>query len=76
MRMTDRCTPAVMRLRRSTVEHPFGTLKYNIFEKPRFLLRGLWGAGSEMALACLAYNMKRAMKVMGTRGILEKLVTG
>lgn len=73
--MHQRCTPAVMRLRRSTVEHPFGTLKYNIFEKPRFLLRGLWGAGSEMALACLAYNMKRAMKVMGDRGMLEKLAT-
>lgn len=75
-RMSQRCTPAVMRLRRSTVEHPFGTLKYNIFEKPRFLLRGLWGAGSEMALACMAYNMKRALKVMGTREILAKLAAG
>jgi len=73
MRMTQRCTPTVMRLRRSTVEHPFGTLKYNVFEKPRFLLRGLWSAGSEMALACLAYNMKRAIKVMGTREILARL---
>jgi hypothetical protein len=27
-RMRQRATPAAMRLRRSTVEHPFGTLKY------------------------------------------------
>jgi transposase len=32
-----------MRLRRSTVEHPFATLKYRIFGqgRPRFLLRGI-----------------------------------
>jgi hypothetical protein len=43
-RMQQRVTPALMRLRRSTVEHPFGTLKYHIFGHPRMLLRGLRGA--------------------------------
>jgi transposase len=33
-RMQQRATPAAMRLRRSTVEHPFGTLKYSIFGHP------------------------------------------
>ncbi len=28
-----------MRLRRCVVEHPFVSLKYRIFENPRFLLR-------------------------------------
>jgi hypothetical protein len=30
-----------MRLRRSTVEHPFATIKYRIFEHPCLLMRGL-----------------------------------
>ena len=33
-RMEQRATPAVMRLRRSIVEHPFATLKYRIFGHP------------------------------------------
>ncbi len=49
-RMQERATPEAMRLRRCIVEHPFASLKYRIFEKPRFLLRGRWGAGTEMSL--------------------------
>jgi hypothetical protein len=65
--------PEAMRLRCSTVEHPFGTLKYQIFGHPRFLLRGRWGAGSEMALGILAYNLKRALAVLGVEGFRQKL---
>jgi len=36
--------PEAMRLRRSTVEHPFATIKYRIVGHPRPLLRGLSGA--------------------------------
>ena len=57
--MQTRATPEAMRLRRCTVEHPFASLKYRIFEKPRFLLRGRWGAGTEMAFATLSWNLKR-----------------
>ncbi len=64
-RMQQRATPAAMRLRRSTVEHPFGTLKYRIFGHPRFLLRGLAGAQTEISLATMAYNLKRMMNVLG-----------
>ena len=56
-----------MRLRRSTVEHPFGTLKYCIFGHPRFLMRGIAGAQAEMSLAIIAYNLKRMMNVLGGR---------
>ena len=65
--------PQAMRLRRSTVEHPFGTLKYQIFGHPRFLMRSRWGAGSEMALGVLAYNMKRVLNLLGNEGFLRKL---
>ena len=64
-RMQQRATPEAMRLRRSTVEHPFATLKYHIFGHPRFLLRGLQGAQSEISLATMVYNLKRMRNVLG-----------
>jgi transposase len=64
-RMQQRTTADVMRLRRSIVEHPFATLKYRIFGHPRFLLRGLGGAQTEIGLAALVYNLKRMMNVLG-----------
>ena len=64
-RMRDRVTPEAMRLRRSTVEHPFATIKYRIFGHPRLLMRGLSGARIEIGIATMAYNLKRIMKVLG-----------
>jgi len=64
-RMQQRATPEMMRLRRSTVEHPFAFLKYRIFGHPRFLLRGLKGAQTEISLAAMAYNLKRMLNVLG-----------
>jgi len=72
-RMQQRATPEAMRLRRSTVEHPFAALKYHIFGLPRFLLRGLKGAQTEISLAVMAYNLKRMMNVIGGRCIRTKL---
>jgi hypothetical protein len=37
-------------------------MKYRIFEKLRFLLRGRWGVGTEMILAVFAYDFKRAIR--------------
>ena len=65
VRMKERATPAIMRLRRCTVEHPFAALKYRIFGHPRFLLRGVAGASIEIGLATMAYNLKRMMSVVG-----------
>ena len=72
-RMHARATPEAMRKRRCTVEHPFGALKYQIFEKPRFLLRGLRGARTEMAIATLVWNMKRALRVLGEANLIRQL---
>src|SRR5713101_7196738 len=58
-RMQQRTTPEVMRLRRSIVEHPFANLKYRIFGHPRFLLRGLRGAQTEISLAVVAYQSEK-----------------
>jgi Transposase DDE domain len=64
-RMQKRTTPAIMRLRRSTVEHPFAVLKYQIFGHPRLLLRGTGGAQTEISLATMAYNLKRMINILG-----------
>jgi transposase len=72
-RMNARATPAAMRLRRTTVEHPFGRIKYLIFGHPRLLLRGLAGAQTEMSIAIMAYNMKRIVKVLGATNLTQAL---
>jgi transposase len=64
-RMQQRATPNAMRLRRCTVERPFAALKYVIFGHPRFLLRGLRGAQTEISFATLAYNLKTMINVLG-----------
>ena len=64
-RMHQRATREAMQLRRSTAEHPFANLKYRIFGYPRFLLRGLRGAQTEISLGVAAYNLKRMLKILG-----------
>jgi transposase len=64
--------PDAMRIRRSTAEHPFGTLKAWM-GATHFLSRRLPRVSSEMALNVLAYNLKRVMKIMGTRPLLLAL---
>lgn len=72
-RMHERATPEAMRLRRSTVEHPFATLKYRILGHPRLLLRGLAGAQIEISLATVAYNLKRMINVLGSQKLAMAL---
>jgi len=74
-RMLQRPIPQLMRLRRATVEHPFASLKYQIFGHPRFLLRGLQGAQTEISLAAIAYNLKRMLTVMGATELRTALIS-
>ena len=62
--------PQMMASRRSIVEHPFGNLKQWLLGNGRFLLRQLEGAKVEMALAVNAYNLKRAISVLGARQLM------
>lgn len=64
-RMNQRATREAMQLRRAIVEHPFANLKYRIFGHPRFLLRGLRGAQTEISLGVAAYNLKRMLNIVG-----------
>ena len=61
-----------MRVRRSTAEHPFGTIKCWM-GATHFLMRRLPKVASEMALNVLAYNMKRVMAIVGVVGLLEAI---
>jgi transposase len=59
-------TPHASRLRRQTVEHPFGTLKAWM-GATHFLTRTLPRVQTEMSLQVLAYNLKRALNIFGTQ---------
>lgn len=65
-------TPNASRLRRQTVEHPFGTLKAWM-GAAHFLTRTLPRVRTEMSLWVLAYNMKRMMKILGTKPLIHAL---
>lgn len=67
--------PGAMRRRRSTVEHPFGTIKEHILGNARLLMRGLPGANAELSLAVLAYNLKRAINCKGIHWMMEASAT-
>jgi hypothetical protein len=57
--------PKIMQQRAAIAEPPHAHLKHRVFGNGRFLLRGLSGARAEMAIGVLAYNMKRAINVLG-----------
>jgi Transposase DDE domain len=56
--------PDARTIRRSTVEHVFGTLKHWM-GATHFLTRTLGRVSTEMSLQVLAYNLKRVMKILG-----------
>jgi hypothetical protein len=62
-----------MRVRRSTVEHPFGTLK-SWMGHTHFLTRTLPRVSTEMSLHVLAYNLKRALAISGARTLMAAMV--
>jgi len=51
-------------------EHPFGTMKWHLGYH-YFLCRGFTKVTAEMSLTCLAYNLRRALNVLGTKKILD-----
>jgi hypothetical protein len=64
--------PDAMRIRRATVEHPFGTLKAWMGET-HFKTRTLDKVRTEMSLHVLAYNLKRVVAMLGPRSLIEAI---
>lgn len=65
-------SPEIMRIRRQTVEHPFGTIK-SWMGATHFLTKTLDRVSTEMSLHVLAYNLKRVMKLLGTGGLMAAM---
>jgi transposase len=66
-------SPEAMRVRRQTVEHPFGTLK-SWMGYTHFLTKTLDRVSTEMSLHVLAYNLKRVIKIVGMPALMEAMV--
>ena len=64
--------PSAMRLRRETVEHPFGTIKARM-GATHFLMKTPPRVAGEMALHVLAYNLTRVMNIMGSKQFLAAI---
>src|SRR6266436_1831778 len=61
--------PNAMRVRRSTVEHPFGTLKMRM-GATHFLMKTLPKVATEMALCVLGYNFTRVLNIVGVDALM------
>lgn len=64
--------PDAMRIRRSTVEHVFGSLK-DWMGRDHFRMQRLRNVGTEMSLHVLAYNIKRAIAVLGAPALMAAM---
>lgn len=64
--------PEVMRMRRQTVEHPFGTLK-GWMGSQHFKMKTLPHVSTEMSLHVLAYNLKRVISLFGVPGLIQRM---
>jgi transposase len=64
--------PGLMQIRRCTAEHPFGTIK-RMTAGGRFLTRGLQKVRAEAALSVLAYNILRAVNMIGAHNLKVRL---
>ena len=64
--------PDSMRIRRQTVEHPFGTIKLWMGSS-HFLMKTLKRVSTEMSLHVLSYNLKRVMKILGPAVVIAEM---
>ena len=61
--------PDLQDMRRETVEHPFGSIKQWMYQGA-FLMRRLDNVRGEFSLTALAYNLRRALNIVGVEGLI------
>ncbi len=73
-RMAERLTarPEVMDQRRESVEHPFGSIKQWMGQRD-FLTRRIENVRGEFSLTALAYNIRRALTLVGVAGLMRAI---
>jgi len=64
--------PKAMRIRRATVEHPFGTIKAWM-GATHFRMKTLERVRTEMSLHVLAYNLKRVIAILGPAPLMQAM---
>lgn len=64
--------PRAMRIRRQTVEHVFGTIKAWM-GATHFKTRRMKNVAGEMSLHVLAYNLRRAISILGVRPLIAAM---
>jgi transposase len=64
--------PEMMRRRRETIEHPFGTIK-SWMGSTHFQMKTLPRVRTEMALHVLAYNLKRVINIIGIAPLIAAM---
>jgi transposase len=64
--------PDAMRQRKQIAEHPYGTIKLWM-GSTHFLMKRLPNVQTEMGLHVLAYNLRRAINILGVPKIMEQL---
>lgn len=62
--------PGILNIRRETVEHPFGSIK-QWMNQGAFLMRGLEKVRGGFSLTALAYNLRRAITIIGIPGMIR-----
>ncbi len=64
--------PEVLNERRESVEHPFGTIK-QWMNQGAFLMRRLENVRGEFSLTALAYNIRRAITILGVGALIAAI---
>jgi len=64
-----RARPDILDRRRETVEHPFGSIK-QWMNQGAFLMKGLDNVRAEFSLTALAYDLRRALNLLGVKAML------
>ena len=72
MRRRIKDNPSKVELRKELCEHLFGTMK-RAFNQGYLLLKGLRKVSGEIGLTMLAYNMRRAINLLGARALIASL---
>jgi len=72
MAVRVKARPDIMNERRNSVEHPFGTIK-QWMGQGAFLMRRLENVRAEFSLTALAYNIRRALNLVGVKELMAAM---
>jgi transposase len=72
LRRRNQQNPEILKERKCLSEHPFGTIKH-AWNQGYLLLRGFEKVRAEISLSVLAYNIRRAITILGVSNLIRTL---